>query len=85
MYDSLVIAAFAVWFVMVIQAPAYIKTVFTITGIWKESRKSYRLKPLDCEYCLAFWLGLAYTWSIEGAVIASLSAYILALIINRLR
>lgn len=76
----ILIGLFAAWFV-ISGIPTYVASVLVNFGI----RKSYRLKPFDCEKCLGFWLGLMPEWSIIDAGISSLIAIVTVIIINRLR
>lgn len=47
----------------------------------------YRLKPFDCSYCLSFWVGFLYSYSVDLAIIESLmigfASSIVALILKR--
>jgi hypothetical protein len=46
--------------------------------------KERRLKPLDCEVCMGFWLGLIITQDLQQAVLSSVFAILTSKIMNRL-
>lgn len=52
--------------------------------IMKGYRKSNRFKPFDCPLCLAFWIGLGFTWNPIDAIICSAIAIGLSKIYIRL-
>lgn len=59
MTDLLLIAGAAccaLVFIHVMRAPVHLKK-----WLWGERWYEHRLKPLDCEACLAFWLGIIFS------------------------
>ena len=92
---TLLIGLFSLWFASESGIPTYIKTTLFKFGVKKGlpgvsgAHVPIRLYPFDCEKCLAFWLGILifpYTWEgICWAALASLTAIVGKLILNRLR
>lgn len=57
------IAAFAYWFAALSGVPQYVSGVLFNFGVKKKYAGDFmpiRLKPFDCEKCLAFWLAIWY-------------------------
>lgn len=88
----LVIAAFSYWFAVLSGIPIYISGVLFKFGIRKKigtGEMAIRLYPIDCEKCLAFWLGLGYFWGQDGFIVlagvTSFTAIVIGLLINKLR
>lgn len=104
MNEILIIGLFALWFASESGIPTYVKNTLFKFGVKKhvgvtvivgsahpptEMFVPIRLYPIDCEKCLAFWIGVLvfpFTWAgIAYACLASLTAIAGKIILNRLR
>lgn len=89
--EMLLLGAFSYWFAALSGVPDYIKGVLFRFGVKKRIGTGHiaiRLKPFDCEKCLAFWLGVINFWGNDFWIYAgctSLLAIVIGLLINKLR
>lgn len=85
--NAIAAAALAVLFIE-LGFPQRIKTL-----IWKQKAHMRRLKPFDCQLCLAWWLGIALTffgtkspflpYTVVQAVLCGAMAALLAVFIHK--
>lgn len=61
--EVLGITCFVYVFIEVADIPFRIKVFLKKIGLTK---RLIRLRPIDCEGCLGFWLGIAYFYSKDG-------------------
>lgn len=90
----LIVGIFSYWFVLS-GIPFYVSNVLYNFGIKTEIQEGVyvpiRLKPVDCEKCLAFWIGIFYFWNLPWydnliyAGVCSFVAIVTGLLINKLR
>jgi hypothetical protein len=80
----ILIAIFSYWFVEITKIPSKISLFLFKHGYKKPYHGKYiprRIKPLDCEVCLAFWI---YLWfdhaSIQSVLLAALCSFMARLI-----
>ena len=59
-------------FVRELQVPFHIKRLLW-PGVAPLQRNLIRIKPLDCEKCLSFWLSLLYTLISTGSIATALA------------
>lgn len=88
MNDWLIIigsACASVYFVLVLRGYLPIKK-----AIWPRSWARRRLKPLDCEHCLAFWLAIFFSISgdffyknLQNLPYIGVTAAVLAILISK--
>lgn len=79
-------ACIALLIIHVMGLPMYVKF-----WIWKQDHRKHRLKPLDCEHCLAFWICVIFSlflgknWAevICISAIASITAIFLTKYLNK--
>jgi len=75
----------AVYFVMFTGIPEQLQ--FTLLPYWNNNGLPKRIKPLDCEHCLSFWLTILFGYTFtsltfEVPIIAGLNA-ITAIVLYR--
>jgi len=87
----ILIAIFSYWFAGMSKIPTYVKNVLFNFGI-KKGDLPIRLKPFDCEKCLAFWMCVWYFLFpklfpviIIYAGCASFAAILIQILISKIR
>jgi len=92
----LVIGIVAYWFAVQSNIPNYIKDVLFNFGVKKKIQGAtvdvytpIRLKPFDCEKCLAFWIGITwFPFTVEGIALACVSSFVsivIGILINKIK
>lgn len=79
-------ACLSLLIIHVIGLPMYVKS-----WIWKKDYQKHRLKPLDCEHCLAFWICVILSFFLQKnwveviciSAIASIMAIFLTKYLNK--